>query len=350
MKKLSSQQSYFELLHLSGEGLNSYVYKAYRKDFKGVISQTVALKILKSRECVSFWRQEVQSLLQVNSPYCVKVLGFEWIQERPAMVLEWLEGITLAELYNSAAISNEACLEILTQIQEGLIDLHLAGLCHGDLHMGNVFVTRDGNIKLLDFGMANAQRIRIQGAPSLRAPELQSIHSSVSLWSDLYSLGLMAKEIGRPFSQLTHSCPEQRDLIPHKPTTTGKAELSLIAQKAQQKRDFIRKQKTSHLLLPQKTATFQGSWMLALFLSSFFLFKDTSAHKSTKSLCSLEVRTKKWHQIQVDSQASLFTPFSVVLESCGTRKLFWKNAKHHGHRQIFINPGSILKLQDKDFK
>src|SRR4051812_3207675 len=76
----SSAVSYSLMEHL-GEGLNSTVYKAVRFDPFHHLKQTVALKVLKSKNLVDIWKSEFASLEKVACKHCVRVFGFEWVSE-----------------------------------------------------------------------------------------------------------------------------------------------------------------------------------------------------------------------------------------------------------------------------
>lgn len=350
MALLASKQTYFELVHLAGEGLNSCVYKALRRDATETISQTVALKILKSKDSVLFWRQEVQSLLQVNSPYCVKVFDFEWINNQPAMVLEWLDGVTLAELFGSFDLSGPLVQEILIQVQEGLVDLHLSNLCHGDLHMENILITNEGQIKLLDFGLANESRFKLQGAPEVRAPELNSEHGRPSLWSDLYALGVIAKQLGRDCPKLTAPLPENRDLMEGSSCLDQRIQLADHVQNLLKKREILCLHKT--YVCHSETSRSRLHWGARLlgFLLMLSLAPGASSSLYQHPPCLIEVRTREWHEVRVNDKPSRFSPADFLVHSCGPIHVNWKNEQGQGSIQLSLKRGEWIRLRDKDFR
>ena len=95
--KTGAKINNYTLVELLGEGLTSCVYKAIKRHHGWGIEQTVALKILKSKDLVPAFAQEVQALGRVDSPHCVKF--YDWIegQKTPVLVLEYLDGVTLDE-------------------------------------------------------------------------------------------------------------------------------------------------------------------------------------------------------------------------------------------------------------
>jgi serine/threonine protein kinase len=356
MALLASKHTYFQILELAGEGLNSHVYKALRTDASGTISQTVALKILKSKKEILFWRQEVESLLEVRSDFCVKVLGFEWVKDQPAVVLEWLEGVTLARLFETTEISQELAREILLQIQEGLVDLSLSGLCHGDLHMHNIFITREGRIKLIDFGRANASRYKEQGTPQIMAPEIRFQNSSPNLWSDLYSLGQLGKQLGVHCPTLLEGEPEKRDLLEGLQDPESRVRLSESVRRLVEKDLWLKEQKTVYEnSRPSSKLSFPSLQYGLLFLLGFlcFLAPQVSPTNPSSPSCLLIVSTHRWHRLTLDGQNQGYAPLSLRLEKCGkgdAHSLHWENSSGSGDLTLKLAPGGILQLTDKDLK
>src|SRR5690348_7962163 len=127
----------YRLVEFLGEGLNSCVYRAFKEDKDLGVRHEVALKILKSETQVAAWRSEFSRLAKVRSPYCVALLGWEVVDTRPALVLEYVKGVTLEDLRRFGDLSVENINEICAQALLGLSDLDEAGLFHGDLSLHN---------------------------------------------------------------------------------------------------------------------------------------------------------------------------------------------------------------------
>src|SRR5690348_4746918 len=107
-------------LELLGEGGQGRVYKALRHDRATGLTQTVALKILHSKTAVDLWRHEFESLARVQSAYCVRVLYFERFRGRPALVLEHIEGASLAQLSHSFLLDARDLDEIRAQLEQAV--------------------------------------------------------------------------------------------------------------------------------------------------------------------------------------------------------------------------------------
>ncbi|MAV92225.1 MAG: hypothetical protein CL676_12465 [Bdellovibrionaceae bacterium] len=351
MRTVTSEKTYFKILQIAGEGLNSTVYKTLREDFSGSISQMVALKVLRSKNSVSFWKQEVQSLLKVDSPFCVKVFGYEWIDGHPSMVLEWLNGIELNEYLKDHQPSKEHALELVSQIYRGLMDLHLSGLNHGDLHLGNVFVTDTGQVKLIDFGLANVSRVSEQGTPLFRAPELET-GVSPNLWTDLFSLGRVAESLGINPGELLSPAPHLRSF--HNLTSNPEAQMEIgdHIQRILNQKKLQQESQTQHLESPIPSTSLLSKKLLGLLPLAFFLATSSASQKEFLSqACPVEIRTREWTQIQIDKAIDQYAPVQLKKLPCHkVVTLKWKRSGASGTLRFKPSPAkSPLILTDKDF-
>ena len=175
MKNISvSSQNEYTLVESIGSGSMSEVFKALRKDSKGEFEEVVALKIFYSEEKLDVWKREYQSLSRVNSKNCVRVLSFEWVQDKPALCLEFVDGDTLSSIVETSQLSEALFEEVAAQIAKGLKDLWNIGLFHGDLSPRNVMVDCYGQVKLLDFGLGNFEGEVKYGTPLFIHPSLRT--------------------------------------------------------------------------------------------------------------------------------------------------------------------------------
>ena len=91
-----------------------------------------------------------------NHPHIAAIHGLEEVEGRPFLVLELVEGEDLSERIKRGPIPLDEALEIAQQVAEGMEEAHAKGVVHRDLKPPNIRVTADGNVKILDFGLAKA--------------------------------------------------------------------------------------------------------------------------------------------------------------------------------------------------
>jgi serine/threonine-protein kinase len=133
------------------------VYRA--RDTK--LNRDVALKILPEAfalddDRIARFRREAQVLAALNHPHIAHIYGFEDSGNTHALVLELVEGPTLADRMAKGPIPLDEALPIAKQIAEALEAAHEQGIIHRDLKPANIKVRDDGTVKVLDFGLAKA--------------------------------------------------------------------------------------------------------------------------------------------------------------------------------------------------
>jgi len=145
----------FEILGPLGAGGMGEVYRA--RDPR--LGRDVAIKVLppgSSREADRLLRfeQEARAAAALNHPNILAVHDIGRHDESPYIVAEVLEGATLRERLTHEAIPVRKAVEYAVQIARGLAAAHDKGIVHRDLKPENIFVTSDGHVKILDFGLA----------------------------------------------------------------------------------------------------------------------------------------------------------------------------------------------------
>src|SRR5258705_7745708 len=131
------------------------VYRA--RDTK--LNRDVALKVIPDTfaldpDRVARFTREAQVLASLNHPHIAAIYGFEDSGKTHALVLELVEGETLADRIARGPIPLDEALPIARQIAEALEAAHERGIVHRDLKPANVKITPDGTVKVLDFGLA----------------------------------------------------------------------------------------------------------------------------------------------------------------------------------------------------
>ena len=145
----------YEIVAPLGAGGMGEVYRA--KDTR--LGREVAIKVLpetffEDKESIARFEREAKSLAAVSHPNIAVIYSFEEVSGRYLLVQELLEGETLRARLEQGALPGRKAVDLAVQIAEGLAAAHEKGIVHRDLKPENVFVTGDGRVKLLDFGLA----------------------------------------------------------------------------------------------------------------------------------------------------------------------------------------------------
>ena len=148
---------HYDVTALIGEGGMGQVWQATDTQ----LGRQVALKILPDAfeadpDRLARFRREAQVLASLNHPNIAAIYGIEEAEWTRALVLELVEGPTLADRISKGAIPLDEALPIAKQIAEALEAAHEQGVIHRDLKPANVKVKADGTVKVLDFGLAKA--------------------------------------------------------------------------------------------------------------------------------------------------------------------------------------------------
>src|SRR5678815_1018167 len=140
-----------------GQGGMGEVYRA--TDTR--LDRQVAIKVLpegftQDAERLERFKREAQLLAQLHHPNISSIFGLEDAEGVRGLVMELVDGPTLAERLEAGPLSLDECLSIARQVAEALEEAHEKGIVHRDLKPQNVKVTANGKVKVLDFGLAKA--------------------------------------------------------------------------------------------------------------------------------------------------------------------------------------------------
>jgi serine/threonine protein kinase/tetratricopeptide (TPR) repeat protein len=178
----------YEILTLIGSGGMGEVYRARDPP----LSRDVAVKVLPAEfgadpDRVRRFEQEARAAAALNHPNILAVHDIGTHHGSPYIVSELLDGETLRERVARGALPVRKAVEVASQLVRGLAAAHERGIVHRDLKPDNVFVTRDGRVKILDFGLAKPAPVGAAAADVTRAP--QTLEGTV-----LGTIGYMAPE------------------------------------------------------------------------------------------------------------------------------------------------------------
>lgn len=284
--------SHYNILEKLGSGGMGVVYKA--EDTK--LRRHVALKFLPTEftrddEAKRRFIREAQaaSALQHHN-----ICTIHEIDETPDgqlfIAMDFYEGETLKERITRCPLSLEETLGYTIQAAEGLTKAHEAGMVHRDIKPANIMVTRDGVVKILDFGLAKLAELtkltqpdRTPGTPSYMSPE-QAKGDEVDERSDIFSLGVVLYELisGRRAFRGDYQAAVLYEVVHENPVPLSDSrpevprELEQVVNKALEKDPGKRYQRSEELLSDLQlihAATAKGPAVKAPFIAKVPLWK-----------------------------------------------------------------------------
>jgi eukaryotic-like serine/threonine-protein kinase len=174
------------------------------------LKRDVALKVLPESvstdpERLVRFEREARTLAALNHPHIAAIFGIEESNRTSALVMELVEGPTLADRIAQGPIPLDEALSIARQIAEALEAAHDAGIIHRDLKPANIKLRPDGTVNVLDFGLAKAiepvePRGALANSPTFTSPAMMT-HAGVILGTAAYMSPEQAR--GKPVDRRT---------------------------------------------------------------------------------------------------------------------------------------------------
>src|SRR5271154_2620982 len=192
----------YEILAEAGHGSMGNVYKARDRE----TGETVALKLLKPeiasvQAMMDRFKNELLFARKITHTNVCRVYEFNRIGGIAYTSMEFVEGESLRSVLNRfGGLPLRKANNVALQICSGLAEAHAQGIVHRDLKPENVMIDAQGNVKIMDFGIARSMEAgtrltgSIVGTPAYMAPE-QVAGKQVDYRTDIYSLGLMLYEM-----------------------------------------------------------------------------------------------------------------------------------------------------------
>ena len=237
----------YEVSGLLGEGGMGEVYRA--RDLR--LKRDVALKVLPEGirhdpDRLARFEREAQALAALNHPNIATVHGFEDSDGEPILIMELVEGATLADQLRDGPLRPDEARTMALQIVDGLDAAHEQGVVHRDLKPANIKIRPDGTLKILDFGLAKifagsdeSHRTDLANSPTLTAPMMTT--AGVVLGTAAYMSPEQAR--GRPVDKRADiwafGCVLYEMLTGH-PAFDGETSTDILAAIVQREPDWTR--------------------------------------------------------------------------------------------------------------
>jgi eukaryotic-like serine/threonine-protein kinase len=209
---------HYQILEQIGSGGMGVVYRA--RDDR--LERTVAIKVLSADSLADEsgrrrFRREALALSKLNHPNIATIYDFDNLDGVDALVMEDISGETLDEKLARGALPEDEVVRLGRQLLTGLAAAHDRHVIHCDLKPGNVRVTQDGRLKILDFGLARALRVEedattasaasslFAGTLPYMAPEQFASDRTPDARTDIYAAGAVLFEMAtgrRPYGEL----------------------------------------------------------------------------------------------------------------------------------------------------
>lgn len=223
----------YVLIRKIGEGGMGQVYLARNE----IIGQQVAIKVLHPRYAGnpavrSRFRKEAMMLSSLDHPNIVKFLNYVENDNGVFLIMEYVDGMTLEDYINkkNGLIVESRAYPMMCQILDAFQYAHSRDIVHRDIKPGNIFIDKEGRIKVLDFGIASilsdaeGSGKATGGTPAYMSPE-QVLEREPDIRSDIYSLGVLFHNMltGRsPYDTTTLTDVEIKSRVVNMPLTRMK--------------------------------------------------------------------------------------------------------------------------------
>ena len=247
----------YQLVERIGTGGMGTVWRARRID--DAFDHTVAIKLIKrgmdTEEIVRRFHLERQLMARLEHPAIARLYdGGATSNGQPYLVMEYIDGIPIDEYCKSNSLDVDQTLDLLRSVCAAVHFAHSNLVLHRDIKPSNVLVTREGNVKLLDFGIAKLldddqlsltlTKDHAVLTPRYASPE-QILGSNLTTASDIYSLGVLMYEVlagQSPYEPLTTSREEIKHAVVHMVPKKASSSIESLANNPQRdKREFRRR-------------------------------------------------------------------------------------------------------------
>jgi serine/threonine protein kinase len=189
----------FRLVRLVGSGGMGHVYEAIQHSLRRRVAiKMVRAAVVGESEPARRFREEGRILAKLSHPNLVTLFDAGVVEGTPYLVIEFVEGVTLAQHLQGSTLPVESALRLVAQLLDGLEYLHGHNVIHRDLKPENIFVVDGRRVRVIDFGLAKAlessailtRQDRVVGTPMFMAPAQFTGEPARPAW-DIYAVGVI---------------------------------------------------------------------------------------------------------------------------------------------------------------
>ncbi len=194
----------YKIESLLNKGGMSLLYLGVSPTNKPLVVKVLSPNFVSHPEMVDQFLEEAKIIGMTDHPNIVKLYGQgEW-EKGLYIAMEFIQGISLRQFIVQHSLSLKRSLDIILQVAYALLHLHTHGVVHRDVKPENILITEDGQVKVIDFGIAQLTLDQDKmlsgkggfiGTPSYMSPEQKKDPLSASFVSDIFSLGIILYEL-----------------------------------------------------------------------------------------------------------------------------------------------------------
>ena len=196
----------YKIETLLSKGGMSYLYLGMHPEKElPLVIKVLSPRYMTHPEMVQQFLKEAEIIALTDHPNIIKLYGQGQWENGLYIAMEFVQGVSLKQFIMQQNLSIRSSLEIILQVAYALLHLHTHGVIHRDLKPENILITENGQIKVIDFGIAQlhadggksplGRKGQFLGTPSYMSPEQKKDPLNVTYATDIYALGVIAFEL-----------------------------------------------------------------------------------------------------------------------------------------------------------